>query len=73
MSIVGFEYPEKYQEVVEKLKTEDKIEKEKAKKTSLPDIEAGQKGTAGANIEFNYVINGEPSDWKPVRATDAGV
>lgn len=73
MSIVGFEYPEKYQEVVEKLKTEDKIEKEKAKKTSLPDIEDGQKGIAVAKLDFNYVIDGDDSDWKPVRAYNDGV
>ena len=73
MSIVGFEYPEKYQEVVEKLKVEDKIEKEKAKKNSLPDIEDGQKGIAVSRLDFNYEIDGDDSDWKPVRAYNDGV
>lgn len=73
MSIVGFEYPEKYQEVVDKLKMEDRLEKEKAKKNSLPDIEDGQKGIAVAKLDFNYVIDGDDSDWKPVRAYNDGV
>lgn len=73
MSIVGFEYPEKYQEVVEKLKAEDRLEKEKAKKSTLPDIEDAQKGIAVAKLDFNYEIDGDDSDWKPVRAYNDGV
>ncbi|MBU1343518.1 MAG: P-type conjugative transfer protein TrbG [Proteobacteria bacterium] len=73
MSIVGFEYPQHYEDVVAKLKIEDHIEKEKAKKNTLPAIEDDQKRIAIASLDFDYKIDGDDPAWKPVRVYNDGV
>ncbi|MCP3876130.1 MAG: P-type conjugative transfer protein TrbG [Desulfobacteraceae bacterium] len=73
MSIVGFEYPKHYQDIVAGLKIQDQIEKEKAKKNSLPKVENTSKRIAVADLDFNYNINGDTPSWKPIRVYNDGV
>ncbi|MBU1386948.1 MAG: P-type conjugative transfer protein TrbG [Proteobacteria bacterium] len=73
MSIVGFEYPKHYSDIVANLKIQDQIEKEKAKKNSLPTIEDTSKRIAITALDFKYEIDGDEPSWKPVRVYNDGV
>ncbi|MBU1389357.1 MAG: P-type conjugative transfer protein TrbG [Proteobacteria bacterium] len=72
MSIVGFEYPKHYQDVVATLKVQDQIEKAQEKKRTLPSVDNHQKRLSIASLDFNYKIDGDTPAWRPIRVYNDG-
>ncbi len=73
MAIVGFQYPEHYQDIVAKLKVENAIEKAKQQKVTIPDPMGEKKRYSIADLDFGYEIDGDDAVWKPVRVYNDGV
>jgi len=73
MPIVGFVYPQSYQDIVNKLRAQDEIERAKEEKRTIPNPEAKGKRFSIVDLDFNYEINGDDPVWKPVRVYNDGV
>ncbi len=73
MAIVGFQYPQHYQDIVADLKIQHAMEKAKTEKVTIPDPEANEKRMSIADLDFKYEIEGDDPDWKPIRVYNDGV
>lgn len=73
MPIVGFQYPKHYQDIVAGLKVQDEIERAKERERTIANPEIKEKRMSIADLDFNYVIEGDDPVWKPVRVYNDGV
>lgn len=73
MHIVGFDYPQHYQEIVKKIQIQDEIDKAQEKQRTIPSPVNKEKRLSIANLDFKYVIKGDDPVWKPVRVYNDGV